>query len=459
VAGAQRVVIPYGPRRAFLPYHERGPRWAVIVAHRRAGKTVACINDLVRRAVELQNPHGRYAYVAPFLAQAKEVAWEYLKRYARPLLGKAPNESELWVELVTGARIRIHGADNPDRLRGAYLDGVVLDEYADMRPTVWGEVVRPMLADRQGWATFIGTPRGRNAFYELWAKAQDNADWYALMLRASETGILPAGELEQARREMTPEQYDQEFECSFDAAIRGSLFGRELAEAERAGRITDVPRDPELPVHTVWDLGIGDSMAIWFFQVAGAEIRVIDHYENHGHAIPHYVAEIVARGYPHGDRNHGDDWVPHDAKVRELSTGRTRIETLISLQRRPRLVADHKIMDGINAGRLAISRCWFDKTKCAYGLEALRQARFEYDEKLANLKDLPMKNWAIHTADAFRYLAMAYRELVAAPPPPKGRMVETPRGPVFVPETEPKWPTLDEMWQRQQPQPRQKWRV
>lgn len=448
MAGIQRIIIPYGPRRAFVDFHRRKQRWAIIVAHRRAGKTVACINDLVRRAIELQLPHGRFAYVAPFLAQAKEVAWDYLKRYADPIL-REKNESELWVELVNGARIRIHGADNPDRLRGSYLDGVVMDEYADMRPSVWGEIIRPMLTDRQGWATFIGTPRGRNAFYDVWAKAQEADDWYAVMLKASASGILPADELEQARREMTPEQYEQEFENSFDAAIRGSLFGREIAEAERAGRITDVPRDPNLPVHTVWDLGIGDSMAIWFFQVAGAEVRVIDHYESSGFAIPHYVAEIVARGYPHGDKHLGDDWVPHDAKVRELSTGRTRIETLLSLGRKPRLVPDHKIMDGINAGRLVVPRCWFDATRCAYGLEALRQARFEFDEKLNNLKDQPMKNWAIHTADAFRYLAMAWRELAAEPAPRKGKTVETPRGPVFVPEVDARFPTMDEMWAQQ----------
>jgi phage terminase large subunit len=456
MAGTQRIVIPYGPRRPFLDFHRRGQRWAVIVAHRRAGKTVACVNDLVRRAIQCPFPHGHFAYAAPFLAQAKEVAWEYLKRFSEPIR-RDKNESELWVELVNGARVRVHGADNPNRLRGSYLDGVVLDEHADMRPSVWGEIIRPMLADRQGWAVFIGTPRGRNAFYDVWAKAQDDDDWYSLVLKASDSGILPATELEQAKREMTPEQYEQEFECSFDAAIRGSLFGREIAEAERAGRITDVPRDPSLPVHTVWDLGIGDAMAIWFFQVAGAEIRVIDHYENSGHAIPHYVAEIVARGYPHGEANKGDDWVPHDAKVRELSTGRTRIETLLSLNRKPRLVPDHKIMDGINGGRLVIPRCWFDKTRCAYGLEALRQARFEFDDKLNNLKDAPMKNWAIHTADAFRYLAMAWRELAAEPAPQKGRMVETPRGPVFVPDVDPRWPTLDEAW-AQQTRP-SKWRV
>jgi phage terminase large subunit len=171
MGGIQRIVLPYAPRKVFLPYHNRTQRWACIVAHRRCGKTVGCINDKIKRAVTSTKPHGRYAYVAPFLAQAKEVAWDYLKRFAEPITADK-NEGELWLELINGARIRIHGADNPDRLRGPYLDGAVLDEYADMRPSVFGEVIRPMLADRQGWATFIGTPKGHNEFHAIHRRAQ-----------------------------------------------------------------------------------------------------------------------------------------------------------------------------------------------------------------------------------------------------------------------------------------------
>lgn len=351
---------------------------------------------------------GRYAYVAPLYTQAKDVAWTYLKRYSQPLLGSPPNESELRVDLVNGARIRLYGADNPDRLRGLYLDGVILDEYADMRPSVWGEIIRPMLADRMGWAVFIGTPKGRNEFHAIWQRARDAEGWFRVMLRASETGILAEGELEDARCSMTPEQYEQEFECSFEAAILGAYFGKEIADAERAGRIAAVAYEPELPVHTVWDLGIGDSTAIWFFQVAGSEVRVIDHYESSGHGLPHYAAELGSRPY-----QYGNDYVPHDAKVKELGTGRTRVETLISLGRKPVLVPNHKVMDGINAARMTIPVCWFDRDKCADGIEALRQYRAEYDEKLRTFKDNPRHDWASHSADAFRYLAMAYRELRA----------------------------------------------
>lgn len=350
-------------------------------------------------------PHGRYAYVAPFLAQAKEVAWEYLKRFALPITADK-NEGELWIELVNGARIRIHGADNPDRLRGAYLDGVVLDEYADMRPSVWGEVIRPMLADRKGWATFIGTPKGRNEFYQVWDRAKAAPSWFSLMLRASETGILAADELADARGDMTPEQFEQEFECSFEAAIIGAYYGKDIAQAEREGRIRDVPYEPEVPVHTAWDLGFGDSTAIWFFQVVGSEIRVIDHYETNNEFLDHFLGVLKDRGY-----EYGTDFVPQDAKVHELIAGRTRVEFLASRGRDLRVVRKHSVEDGINAARMTLPRCLFDRTKCADGLEALRQYRTEFDEKTRAFKNNPRHDWSSHTADAFRYLAMGWREM------------------------------------------------
>lgn len=303
-------------------------------------------------------------------------------------------------------------------MRGAYLDGVVLDEYADMRPSVWGEVIRPMLADRKGWATFIGTPKGRNEFFRLFEVSQADPTWFSAMLRASETAILDSEELELARADMTPEQYAQEFECSFDAAIIGAYYGREIAEAERAGRITTVAVDESLPVHTAWDLGIGDSTAIWLFQIAHDGLRVVGHIEDSGKALPHYVKALNATGY-----TFGHDFVPHDAKVRELGTGRTRVETLISLGRKPRLVADHKVDDGINALRVMFSRIWWDKDACAAGIEALRQYRADYDEKLKTFKDKPRHDWTSHTADAARYMALAFRELTR-PEKPKDPLAE-----------------------------------
>lgn len=404
-------------RAAFEPLVIPSSRFTIAVAHRRAGKTVAAVQRLILSALSCERPFPRCAYIAPTYRQAKDVAWEYIKRFAAPITDDV-NESELRVTLRTGARIRLYGAENADAMRGIYNDDAVLDEYADMAPSVWPLIVRPTLSDRRGKALFIGTPKGRNGFFDLFDAAGAAPDWSRLMLRASETGLLPLDELTAAQRDMTPEAYAQEYECSFEAAILGAYFGREIAEAERAGRICAVPYEPALPVHTAWDLGMGDSMAIWFFQVAGNEIRVVDHYENHGQPLSHYVAEISARTQGVA---RGTDWLPHDARVRSMDTGRTRVETLVQLGRKPRLVPDHKPMDGINAARLTLSRCWFDAERCKAGLEALRQYRADYDEKTRTFRDSPRHDWTSHTADAFRYLAMAWREIAPQPVPEPGR--------------------------------------
>jgi phage terminase large subunit len=207
---------------------------------------------------------------------------------------------------------------------------------------------------------------------------------------------------------MTPEQYEQEFECSFDAAIVGAYYGKEIAQAEREGRIRDVESDQSVPVHTAWDLGFGDSTSIWFFQIAGSEIHIIDHYENNNHPLTHYLGVLKDRGY-----TYGTDFVPHDAKVRELIAGRTRVEFLSDNGRTLRVIPQHRVEDGINAGRLLVAKptTFFDRTKCAHGLEALRQYRTEFDEKTRAFKNNPRHDWTSHTADAFRYLALGWREL------------------------------------------------
>jgi phage terminase large subunit len=205
----------------------------------------------------------------------------------------------------------------------------------------------------------------------------------------------------------------------------GAYYGHQIAEAERAGRVTKVECDPSLPVHTAWDLGIGDSTAIWLWQAAPDGLRIIDFVEDHGKGLPHYVAALNAKGH-----SYGIDFVPHDAKARELGTGRTRVETLIALGRRPQVVPMHTIDDGINAVRQLAPRMWFDAAATTHGLEALRQYRADYDEKTKAFKNKPRHDWTSHAADAARYMAMAYREMVGAPPKPKP---VHPPGTVFLP--------------------------
>lgn len=402
----KRVVIDYAPRPQFVAYHNRTERFAKIVAHRRFGKTVGCINDKIKAALSntRETPPPRYAYVAPTFTQAKDIAWGYLKHYSAPIPGLQISESELWVQYPNGARIRLYGADNYDRMRGLYFDGVTIDEPAQMDPRAWPEVIRPTLSDYKGWATFIGTPKGRDWFYKI-DQLEDGAqadNFFRLTLKASETGIIPEEELASVKAGLTEEQYAQEFECSFEAAIVGAYYGKLMSRAEEEKRITGIPYEPASLVYTAWDLGISDSTAIWFAQVVGREIRIIDYYEASGADLGHYVRELKNKPYAYGGH-----FVPHDAQAKELGTGKSRLEVLDSLGLKSITVSPmHRVEDGINAVRLMIPRCWFDAKKCSRGIDALKLYRAEYDDKLQTLKPRPVHDWASHGADAFRYLAM-----------------------------------------------------
>jgi hypothetical protein len=354
-------------------------------------------------------PDGRYAYIAPYYSQAKNIAWDYLVRFSQPVLRKA-NQSELWVELINGARIRLYGADSPDGLRGIFLDSVVLDEYADMKPSIWGAVVRPLLTDRKGSATFIGTPKGHNAFWEMYQTAAQNDDWYVKVLRASQTGILDKEELEDAAKTMTQDQYLQEFECDFESAILGAYFGKEMRQLTDQGRITDIEYDPMFPVHTAWDLGYSDDTAIWFFQVVHGEIRCLDYHSSNGHPVAFYAGIIQAREKERG-YIYGTHWLPHDARAKTLSSNRSVIEQLgdkIPLKS-IKITPNLKLQDGIQASRLALTRTWFDH-KCTDGIECLRQYQREYDEDKKVFRDKPRHDWTSHGADAFRYLALTWKD-------------------------------------------------
>lgn len=375
------------------------------MAHRRFGKTVREINELIKRAATCDKPNPRYAYLAPYYAQAKAVAWDYLKHFAGPLLAGKPMESELSVELVNGARVRLYGADNPDALRGIYLDGVVLDEYGDMRPSVWGEIIRPLLTDRQGWASFIGTPKGKNHFHEMAAKARDSDDWYYQELKASETGVLPEAELLDASRDMTPEQFAQEFECAFDVPALGAIYAKELAAAKCDNRIGRVPYDASVLVNTAWDLGIGDDTAIWFYQTVGREVHVIDYYASNGEPLPHYLSVLASKPYNYGQHN-----VPHDAQGRELYTGKSIVDMAAAAGVRMNVLPRLDVEQGINAARVLFARIWIDERACEKGLESLMNYRWDFNAKLGEFKPRPIHDWASHGADAFRYMAVAHRD-------------------------------------------------
>lgn len=397
----QRVVIPYEPRTLFLPFHNRTQRFSCEVVHRRGGKTVSRVNELIRGALTEERDRPRFAYIAPFLKQAKAVAWDYVKHYCAPLvpLGATFNEAELRADLPNGGQVRLYGADNPDSLRGIYLDGVVLDEYGIMDPGIW-PVVRPALSDRLGWADFIGTPNGHNDFYDTYQRAVANPEeWYSAIHRASATELISEIELGAARRSMTEDQYAQEYECSFEAAIQGAYYGKEMAEAEKDKRITRVPYDKATDVITAWDLGIGDATAIWFCQQVGQEYHLIDYVENTGVGLDWYAKELKSKPYAYAEH-----LLPHDVEAKELGTGKSRKEVLEQLGIKVTVAPRLKVEDGISAVRLVLNRCWFDAEKCKRGIEALKQYRTEFDEKRKVFKDNPLHDWTSHGADALRYL-------------------------------------------------------
>lgn len=403
------VVSHYAPRRQFLGLHTRQERWAIAVAHRRAGKTVACVNEVVKAAATSTKNNPRFAYIAPQLNQAKDIAWTYLLEYT-DCFGpeRRVNASELWVELPNnGARIRIYGADNPDRLRGIYLDGAVLDEFGDMDPTVWTQVIRPALSDRKGWAVFIGTPKGKNTFHKLWTDADE--DWFKLSLKASETGLLDAKELVDAARMMSEDEFAQEYECSFEAAVKGAYYGKEMNAAEEGQRIATVGHDPRLPVNTAWDLGVADSTVIWFIQCHGSETRVIDVLKGEGVGLDWYARELQSRPWLWGTH-----YLPHDVEVRELGTGKSRKEVLAGLGITATVCPNIPVADGIQAVRMLLATCWFDAVKCKGGVEALRMYRREYDEKRQEFRLNPLHDWTSHYADAFRYFAVGHRQKSAS---------------------------------------------
>lgn len=416
----QEVELDYQPRDVFLDFHERKQRWAVIVAHRRCGKTVACINELIYRALTENKENGRYFYLAPYLSQSKSIAWDYLVRYAQPVLAKA-NQSELWVELINGSRIRLFGADNENSLRGNYCDGIILDEYADIRPSVWGQIIRPLLADRNGmgghktWAVFIGTPKGHNGFYDVYHSASKDTNWYVKVLRASQTGLLEKSELEDAAKMMTQDQYLQEFECDFESAILGAFYGKEMRQLTDQGRVTNVEYDPMFKVFTAWDLGYSDDTAIWWFQVVHGEIRLLDYHSSNGQPVAFYSGIIQSREKERG-YVYGTHYLPHDARAKTLASNKSIIEQLsdkIPLKCL-KIVPSLSLQDGIQATRLALTRAWFDH-KCEDGIECLRQYQREYDEDKKVFRDKPRHDWTSHGADAFRMLSIAWREEAKLP--------------------------------------------
>jgi hypothetical protein len=376
-----------------------------------------------------------FGYVAPYRSQAKSVAWDYLKYFSRPI-AKSSNEADLIIELINGAKIRLFGADNADAMRGLGFDGLYLDEYGDFKPSVWGNVVRPALSDKQGWCVFGGTPKGKNQFWNIYETSRKLPnEWFSLSLPASKSKLLPESELQAAQAQLAEDQYLQEYECSFEAAIVGAIWGTEMRKVAEDGRITKVENQIEVKTHTAWDLGHTDDTAIWWYQVIGGEIHIVDFFALSGGTIEEFVSKIKEKPY-----NYGKHYLPHDARARTLASGgKSVIEQMATHLgiNNLAIVPSLTVQDGIQAVRMALPRCWFDAEKCADGIEALRQYQREYDEDKKAFRQTPKHDWTSHPADAMRMLAISWREEPKDKPPDPSKVL------IVGPENE---VTMNDMW-------------
>lgn len=397
------IILDYIPRAQFLDFHQRKERWACLVCHRRAGKTVACVNELIIRALYTPKKNARYAYLAPFYKQAKEIAWIYLKDATKGFAVET-RESDLRVILPNGAWITLYGADNPDALRGIYLDGVVLDEYGDSRPSLWAEVILPTLADRRGFAIFIGTSKGMNHFYDINERAKVDPSWFQMELKASDSGLVNDEDLAELRAMMDAAQYAQEFECSFTAAVKGTYYADVIEQCELDNKTHQLNvYTPNKPVYVAADLGFSDSTAFWFFQDHGDTIDIIDYEEHQGEVLEFYVHLLNSKPYPIETL-----FLPHDARQKTLQTGRGTVEQLQMAGFHCDIVPRLSVQQGIDAARLILPSCVFD-VKADAGITALRAYKRSYNELTKSFQDKPQHDWASDGADAFRYLSLVAR--------------------------------------------------
>ena len=413
------VTLPYNfkPRPYQVPVLralDRGAKRVVAVWHRRAGKEKTFINYTAMAAT--CDRIGAYFYLFPTYTQAKKAIWDGRDRDGFPFLGHFPqeviskkNEQELKLTLVNGSIFQLIGSDNIDAVMSTNPIGCVFAEYALQDPRAW-DYVRPILRENGGWAIFDFTPRGKNHGYQIYdmgKKLMEEGDssWYVERLTVNDTGALTPADIDAERREgMDEEMIQQEYFCSFEGAQQGAFYGRQMNDAETEGRICAVPCEPGVAVDTAWDLGVNDATAIWFTQNVGREVHVIDYYENSGEGLPHYAKVLQDRGYVYGRHV-----APHDIRVRELGSGKSRLETALSLGLRFEVAPDLSLQDGIDAARALIPRCWFDRSKTERGRLALSSYHKTWDEKRKTFLAQPYHDWSEHGSSAWRYLAVGHK--------------------------------------------------
>lgn len=419
----QKVKIRIEPREHFKDFLKCKKRWFTLVAHRRAGKTVAVVQKLIAAALTHQRkgPPLRYAYIAPTRDQAKDIAWQYLKDYTSGIPGVVVNEAELRIVFPNKAQIRLYSGENYERMRGLYFDGVVSDEDADINPNAFTFVIMPCLLDYDGWHCRIGTPKGKNSFYKAYQRSKKSTDHYALKLQASKSGILSESSLNEIRAQVTQDAYDQEMECDFNVGRPGSIYADVMADAYNNGRVFDFDVDPESLVHTSWDLGAPENMVVVYWQIVGFTHRIIDvdHFAVFGGkkiTTAERVAHMMAKGYPYG--NH---YIPHDSKKLEYDgmsfETKLRKAGLAGVRSIPR--ETHRAEEKrIRTMGDIFSTIYFRESTCGGEgglIDALENYHRKLDRKTNRVTDVIVHDWCSHFCDAFGYWGEAL----------KGKLVRT----------------------------------
>ena len=417
----QEIIIPhnYKPR----PYqmglwdamiNDKKKR-AIYVWHRRAGKDLLALNRILYSA--MFEAVGTYWHIFPSYAQGAKSVWQETNSEGRKYIDYIPqeliakkNEKELKITLKNGSIYQIVGSDNPDSLRGAGIKGAVFSEYAEQDPRAWG-TIQPMLLENNGWAMFNFTPKGQNHAYELYKMAQKMPEvWHSEIKTAEQTGVFTQEQLEQVKAEILSEGktldfFNQEFLCSFNNPIEGAYYSKIIDDIEKQGKIGNYPYDPALPVYTFWDLGVGDATTIWFAQFINKEIRIIDYIEDNNRGMNTYIKEVKDKPYIYEQH-----YAPHDIQIREFTNGKSRLETALELGLRFMIAPKLSIEDGIDAVRAILPKCFFNEATTRRGLLTIKNYKKEFDNKNNTFKLQPKHDWASHGADAFRYLAVSYRE-------------------------------------------------
>lgn len=417
---------PRAYQRPLWDFLESGGKRAIEIAHRRWGKDDVALHHTAISA--MQRP-ASYWHCLPEYEQARKAIWaavnpntgkRRIDEAFPPEIRESKDEQQMFIRFKNGSTWQVIGSDRYNSLVGAGVAGVIFSEWALANPSAWG-YIRPMIEENDGWAAFITTPRGRNHAKSLYDMAAANPNWFAEISTVHDTGALSPERIEEALVEyialygedLGRAQFEQEYECSFNAAILGAFYAREMAAIRRDGRIRKLEPMPGLPIHTAWDIGVRDSTAIWAFQVWGTRPVILGFYQAHGAGVDHYVEVCETNGWVGGH-----DIVPHDAKVREWGTGRTRLEVMQSLGRNPVVAPQISKLDGINAARKTLEIAVFAED-CEDGMAALEQYRREWDDDKKTFKASEVHDWTSHPADAFRYLAAGWRAVRHEVPPAK----------------------------------------